>query len=457
MSVGNRRGAELPGPPGLPVLGNLHQMRGREFHDLLESWAERYGPVFAFRVGSRRVVAVSDPEIAGEILRDRPEGFRRPAALADVAAELGIDGVFFAEGETWRRQRQLVLRALNIHQVNRRFEVIARSCTRLGARLERESRDGVALDPLGPLTGFTVDVTSELAFGLDLNVTERGDEGLHTHITAVFEALSRRLTAPVPYWRFIKLPADRALDRSLAELESTVTKLVGAARERRGGAAREPADLLESMLEGADHGDFSDREIAANVLTLLLAGEDTTANTMAWALYLLARHPRERERWAAEARSVLGDSASPLGPASLDELHFGEAVLSEAMRLKSVAPIIGLESLLDTEVGGVAFPAGTRLVILARLANVAGDPRFRPESRLRGGGDPRSSLVFGAGPRFCPGRNLAFLEAKAAMATIATGFEFELANPSTAVTEQFGFVMRPRDLQLRMRSGAGSA
>jgi cytochrome P450 len=206
-----------------------------------------------------------------------------------------------------------------------------------------------------------------------------------------------------------------------------------------------PENFLESMLAAPQ---YADQDVTGNVFTMLFAGEDTTANTLAWATAMLAQNPQAQARLAAEADEVLGGDRTPRTAEAADAMRFGEAVFREAARLKSVAPIIFVEPNQDTTVAGVELPAGTRVAALTRQAarpeKVA---RFDPDRWLDG--ENPVFLSFGAGPRFCPGRNLAFLEAKAALAMLARNFEWELVGPPPR--ERFGFTMGPAGLRVALR------
>ena len=143
---------------------------------------------------------------------------------------------------------------------------------------------------------FTVDVTTSLVFSTDMNTLEGGDNVLQRHLSHVFPALARRLLAPFPYWRYVRLPADRALDRALVEIRSLQDRLVAETRSRLSerpdqGDAR---DFLEAMLLARDEEGqpFPDETIHGNMLTMLLAGEDTTAQSLSWvAHYFCATDP----------------------------------------------------------------------------------------------------------------------------------------------------------------------
>ena len=459
--------ADLPGPPRLPVLGNAHQIKVAQLHSIAESWCDRYGPLFRFDLGPRRFVGVGDLGEINAILRDRPEGFRRWSELKEGSDEIGLSGVFVAEGDEWRHQRRLAVTALNSNHLQRYFHVVRTTTERLYHRLARAAREGRTLDIQQELTSYTVDVTSMLAFGHDLNTLERGDNELQGHIERVIQTSGRRLGMPVRYWRWIRLPSDRAVDRSLEEIRGAVVRFIEQARSRMAAQPQlreAPENFLEGMLAAQEtDGGFTDDEIVGNTFTMLLAGEDTTAHTMAWTIWFLARGAEIQRQWAREAAEVLGDHRVPADYDTVELLHYGEAVLREAMRLKPVGPFIGVEPLEDTTIADARIPAGTRLVLLTRHATLRAVERgheFDPRRWLKddddGGGtggepDQRSFLAFGAGPRFCPGRNLAFLESKTALAMIARCFELELDTSGGPVTEVFGFTTTPKGLRVRVR------
>ena len=438
--------AELPGPRGLPGLGNAHQIRPDRLHVMIEQWGRRYGPVFRFSMGSRPVVGFTAPDAINAMLRERPDGYRRWREVESVANEMGIVGPFTSEGADWRRQRRLAVTALNTNHLRSYFDVIRVATERLHTRLE--AKQGQEIEILEDFMAYSVDITSALAFGEDLNTLEHGDGELERHIGRVFEMLSRRILAPVPYWRYVKPPADRAAEHSLEVLREAIAGFIADARARmeaRPELLEAPENFLESMLTRPE---YSDADVAGNVFTMLLAGEDTTANTLAWATYILGQDPASQRRLATEADATLGPDRTPQRAEAADAMRFGEAVFRESARLKSTVPVIFLEPNTDTTVAGVELPAGTRVVALTRQAarpeRVA---RFDPDRWLDGAENP-VFLTFGAGPRFCPGRNLAFLEGKTALAMLGRNFDIEpVGRPPR---EHFGFTMSPAGLRVRL-------
>ncbi len=221
------------------------------------------------------------------------------------------------------------------------------------------------------------------------------------------------------------------------------------------------------MLCAADQpgSGVDDRAVGGNVLTMLLAGEDTTANTISWMLYLLWRHPRALRRAQDEVRRLAPDPAA-FSVEQMDALDYLGACASEAMRLKPVAPYLPLEALRDSVVGDVAVPAGSYVWCVLRHdsvddAHVPDAAAFAPERWLApedgdgaGGFDRRVALPFGAGLRTCPGRYLALLEMKVAMAMLLA--RFELLGVDTPdggeARELMAFVMSPVGLSMRLRA-----
>jgi cytochrome P450 len=337
---------------------------------------------------------------------------------------------------------------------------------RLLLRLREAAGTGAALDLQTILMRYSVDVTASLAFGIDVNTMEQSKDALQDHLDTVFPTLMRRVNAPFPLWRYVSLLADRAFDRHLAACHAAVASFVRTARERMAGnpgLAAQPTNLLEAMLAArdAEGGGLTEAEVAGNVFTMLLAGEDTTANTLAWTLHLLHTHPDAWRAVVAEADAALGADALPRSMQAVAGLAVAEDCANESMRLRPVAPTSYLENNVATELGGVALPAGTFVICAMRSGAV--DPLVAPDaaasrpSRWRGTGAADRALTaatmpFGGGPRICPGRFLAMLEMKMVLATIARNFELAEVGTvdGTPPRERMAFAMSPVGLRLRL-------
>ncbi|HSW24694.1 MAG TPA: cytochrome P450, partial [Burkholderiaceae bacterium] len=347
-------------------MGNLFQVNRATIHQSVERWCREFGPAFTFRIGGRRIVVMADHEHIAAVLRDRPEGWRRSQQLQAIGREMGLTpGLFGSEGDAWRRQRRMVMSGLDPGRVRAYFPSLRRVTDRLRRRWQNAARGGRTLDLQAELMRYTVDTVAGLAFGSDINTLESDGVVIQQHLDRIFPALYRRVMSPLPYWRWIKLPADRALEHSVVEVKRSIAEFIAQARERlRADPARrnEPPNLLEAMIVAAEDGTtgITDEQVSANVLTMLLAGEDTTAHTLGWLLHLLHRHPSALARARDEARRVAAEQ-SELTPEHLAQLEFIEACIHETMRLKPVAPFTVIESLRETLAGDLLVPKGTLL------------------------------------------------------------------------------------------------
>ena len=459
--------ADLPGPRGLPLLGNLHRIRFDRLHLILEDWAEQYGAIFRIRIGPHPIAVISDRSAIQRILVQRPERFRRTVMLESVAAEMRLKGVFAAEGEDWRRQRRIVTAALNRAKLKDFFPTLAVTVGRLQRRWERAADASEPVDLCRDLMRFTVDVTMQLAFGVDANTLETPGPVIQRHLDKVFPVLHRRVNSAFPWWRYIRLPSDRALDRALVALEREVGDMVRATRERMAAEPERrdaPTNFLEAILAAVEteESGFSDAEIFANAGTLLLAGEDTTANSMAWTVHYFTKYPEYFERVRREVDAVVAPEPAIGSLDQTTELPFLDAFCNEVMRLKPVAPLHVLEPVADATILGCAIPRGTPIMMLVRRMatrdeNFGEGSRFDPdrwlvppESRTYPH-DRRAFVPFGAGPRLCPGRSLALLQIRTVLAMLCRNFQVEPVRGGTDVDEYLAFTMMPSNLSVRLR------
>jgi len=466
--------ASLPGPNPWPLVGNLLQVDPERMHATLEAWADKYGPLYRFRMGRHQTLVVARTDLIAQILRDRPDGWRRLQSMQEIISEMGSHGLFSAEGDDWRRQRRLVMAAFDPGHLKRYFPALVRVTQRLLNRLTDAANRDEVLDLQTVLMRYTVDVTAGLAFGIDVNTQEEPNDPLQAHLDKVFPMLMKRIFAPFPWWRYMRLPSDRAFDRHLEKVHEAVIGFVQAARERMEAnpqVFQQPTNLLEALIAARDeegHG-LSKQGITGNVLTVLLAGEDTTANTLSWTLHLLHTHPHAWARLVAQVDQVLGIEPLPAAFEVMRDFDEVDRCVSEAMRLRPVAPIFLFERNTDGTLGGISVPAGTTVLALPRKGAVdsqavADATEYRPDRWLASVSPPtaaqdaaqremlRASSPFGAGPRLCPGRYLAMLEMKMVLATIAKNFELvEVATEDKSPPkERLAFTMFPMGLRMKI-------
>lgn len=426
------------------------------------------------RLGPTNILVVSDHEVVSALLKDRPEGFRRPALLVDTIEEMGLkSGLLTAEGKGWKPQRRMVMASFAPGKVRSYFPALLKVTKRLQGRWKKAAKGGATIDLQADFMRFTVDAVAGLAFGSDINTLESDDEAIQQHLDRIIPALFKRVNALVPYWRVIKLPPDRQLDRSVAIVNEAIHGFIVKARERLAANPSlqdEPKNLLESMIVAADQSDsgVDNNDVAGNVLTMLLAGEETTATTLSWMVYLLMRNPEAFQRAQEEARELarhLSD-LSELTPEALNDLRFIEACAHETLRLKPTGPFNILVAENDCTVAGVAVPKGMWIWCVMRHDSVAEgyfpDPlAFKPQRWLDDDAmsmsqTRRVSMPFGSGPRVCPGRYMAIMEIKLAMLMLLSDFDIEKVDTPDGgeAKELLALTMSPVGLTMKLRNRA---
>jgi cytochrome P450 len=286
----------------------------------------------------------------------------------------------------------------------------------------------------------TLDIVGRTLFDADLAGEARavGDA-----LTAAMQYVSRAVLSPVPpSW---PIPRTKRGLAAVAALDEIVLRII-AERRTRGG---DRGDVLSILLDARDEeGGLSDRQLRDEIMTLLLAGHETTANLLAWTWYALATEPAVRARLDAELDDVL--AGRPPTYDDLPRLPITLAILEEALRLWPPAHAIARAADKDVTAGGVSFVAGDLVLVsvvgMQRRAVYWDDPlAFRPDRFL--GGDRRARrpgyLPFGAGPRVCIGNHFALAEAQLILAAWAQRFHFRLAQPAPIALEPL-MTLRPK-------------
>ncbi len=457
---------ELKGPKGLPVIGNLHKIELENMHNQLEGWADEYGKVYKLILGPSKLTVITDPDITQEILRERPGKFRRMVKMDEVMEEVGVHGVFNAEGEEWKAHRRIVNKGLDVKHQQQFYPEIITSVERLFNKWNNMVDQDQSFDIQQDLLRFTVDVTTSLAFGYKMNTLEEEGGVIQEHLEKIFPMIFKRINAPIPFWRYYKTKTDRIFDHAVVEINKLVDEFIASGKERliaQPELKTKPSNFLESLLVAAEEEDsLTDEDVRGNLLTILMAGEDTTSHTLAWTIYLLAQHPEIQTKLHNEANKILGEKRWLENYSDHTSLVYAEAVAMETMRVKPVAPLLLNEPIEDVEVGDYLFKKGSRLLIESRYAGMqeeyfTNSNQFNPERWIKQekgkcpmGHDTKAFVPFGSGPRFCPGKNLALLEMKLVLSMLMKNFSVELITPKEDVREVMAFTMMPSSYLVKL-------
>lgn len=406
----------MPGPTTLPVLGNFWNLR-RDPRINLTLLAQRYGDRVQLWVAGHRFVVLSHPDDIEDLLVRLKDHSVKDNITRRLDVVLG-QGLLTGEGEHWRTQRRRIAPSFQLRHLGTYVAAMVRST------VEQLPAAG-PLDVHALTTQITLDIVVRTLFG-----AEPGDEAgrvgpLLKRLMAAFETEQRSLWRVLPPW----VPGRHRVDvwDGTKTLDALLMDLVRRARQQTGGDS-----LLARLLAATDDAGngMSDRELRDELVTLFLAGHETTSIALTMALYLLAEHPEHQQAVRDEVHAVAGDA--PLTLEHTRALKFTEAVLNETMRLYPPAWAIGREMTADVEIRGHRVAAGTQMV--ASQWVVHHDPRwwvgpqwFRPQRWLNGEteGLPRLAFFpFGGGPRVCVGQHFAMLEATVVLAELVRARAF---------------------------------
>ena len=430
-----------PGPPGSALFGSLFELR-RDPIGFLTRTSDELGDCVRYRVGPRaQAFFFRHPDQVRDVLVTHQHGFMKGRGLQWAKLFLG-EGLLTSEGEFHRRQRRLSQPAFH----RQRIRSYGAAMTDYAVRARERWRDGREIDLAHEMMALTMAVVGKTLFDADVEgeADELGESlttiiGLFHRFNMPFAGLVQRLPLPSNI-RFL-----RARDR----LDATIYRLI--AQRRKGGEDR--GDLLSMLLlatdtEG-DGGGMTDLQLRDEVMTLFLAGHETTANALTWTFYLLSRNPEAEARLFAEVDRVLG--GRPPAVEDIPELRWTEQVFAESLRLYPPAWGVGRRAIRDQEIGGYVVPAGAYVLVSAfvtqRDARFFPDPgrfdpeRFAPEARAA---RPRFAYFpFGGGARQCIGEPFAWMEGVLILAAIAQRWRLRLV-PGHRVEPQPLITLRPR-------------
>jgi cytochrome P450 len=415
--------ATPPGPRGDPLFGS-----GRTYADdplrFLTACERAYGDVARFDLGQVEAYMLADPQAIERVLVSDADHFRKPDFRNDAIGELLGEGLLLSEGEDWARQRELANPAFSMGRLAAFDDRIVTDAEEMLA----DWTDGDVIDVQEAMTAVTLSVIVDLMLGTDLS-----DERIHT-IQESLDPLGAEfepdpLNFAVPAW--VPLPGDREFQQALATLEGVVDDIVAQRRGTEGSGSDGPMDLLSVLLRAQNRGEQTDKQLRDEVVTILLAGHDTTALSLTYTWYLLSEHPGARERVHEELDAVLDGDRPTMD--DVREFEYVEWVIDEAMRLYPPVHTIYREPTTDVELSGYPIPEGAPIMLpqwaIHRSPRFWDEPdtfdpeRWRPE---RAQERPRFAYFpFGGGPRHCIGKHLAKLEAQLILATTASQYELD--------------------------------
>ena len=434
--------AAPPGPRGHLLLGSLREVQ-REPLKLLYDGFREHGDIVRFRFAGTRALLLAHPDHIRRVLHDNHRNYDKQNVDYAMLSRLLGNGLLTSDGALWRRQRRLIAPMFHRQRVAGFCNLMVDSTLEMLERWEALAQSSEPFDVATEMTRLTLAIVGRVLFSADVS---EDAETIGAALTEVnrqlgeFNLLDVFWMIPTPRkWRFRN--AVRALDR-------VVDKII----DQRRHTTHRDQDLLSMLLDVVDEETsqaMTPRQVRDEVLTLLLAGHETTANALVWTWYLLSQNPKAATKLHRELLGVLGERAP--GALDLPRLPYTRMVVEESMRLYPPAWAISRNAIGEDEIGGYRVARKTNMIISSFITHrhpaFWEDPeRFDPErfSPERSEGRPNFAyLPFGGGPRICIGNSFAMAETQLILATVAQRYRLRLV-PGHPVELYPLITLRPR-------------
>jgi len=419
----------------------------------------RQGGVVPLRIGLARGHLVSDPALVRHVLLENIDNYDKHTPAFDAVRVVLGNGMLTSGGEFWRRQRRIAQPAFHGESVRHFAPVISRLASQTADEWERAAAANAPVDACADMMRVTLRIVADTLFGDDL----AGDAAaINLVFPVILACLAARVTSPIrpPLW--LPTATNRRLRPALASLNSIVERLIATKRRRLAAGSRPPdghRDLLTILMlaRDAETGEtMSDAQLRDEVMTLMIAGHETTANALSWLWYLLDRHPDEQERLRAELVAATGGRAPTVD--DLPQLPRLKAVIQETLRLYPPVWMFDRRAVGPDDLAGTKVAKGDLVIFcpyaIHRLPDLWPDPEaFRPERFEVGHEEQKNKfayLPFSAGPRTCIGNSFAMIESQIVTGTLLSRFRARLADPTPIIPKPRVTLRTSRPVELRL-------
>jgi cytochrome P450 len=428
---------ELPAPEGNTIVGNLIDLNNDPLGFLTR--CRDYGNIVPLRLGLTPACLLTSPDLIEQVLKDR-DTFIKSRGFRVLKTLLG-EGLLTAEGESWFWQRRLAQPVFQQQRINS-YSAIMVDYT---DRLLRTWHDGESHNIHDDMMRLTLQIVMKCIFNADVDAGEAKVIANALDVAMHWFESKRRQNFLV--WEWFPRPENVHYHEAIAKMDEAIYALIRMRRDN----AEQTNDLLSMLMEARDEETgqkMDDKLLRDEVATLMLAGHETTANTLSWTWMLLAQHPEVRQKLGTELQQILKGRLPRLE--DIRNLIYTNQVVKESMRLYPPVSIFGREATRDCTLGNYEIPQGIVVMIsqwvMHRHPNYFENPEeFRPERWTEDFEKqlPRGVYIpFGDGPRICIGKGFAQMEAVLLLATIAQRFELDL-EPGFPIVPQPSITLRP--------------
>ena len=434
--------ASFPPGPKRVFPGSTFLRFRRNPLSFLERMAREFGDISYLKLGRENIFLLNHPDLIRDVLVTHHKNFTKGRAFARTRKLLG-EGLLTSEGDFHRRQRRMIQPAFHPQRIASFAGAMSRYAERTGSRWH----DGAKREVVHEMMRLTLEIVGETLFSVDL---ESDASEVGKALTATMESLSAMMLLPfAEILEKLPLPAVRRMNACRVQLDEIVYRLI----DERRASGKERDDLLQMLLDAQDEEDstarMTDEQVRDEAMTIVLAGQLTTANALSWTWFLLSRHQEVERRLHEELDQVL-DGRLPAF-ADIHALRYTEKIIRESLRLYPPAWMTARRAIDDYEIGGYVVPA--RSIVTVSQYVMHRDARYFPEPLLF---DPdrwtlefKAALPkyayfpFGGGPRGCIGESFAWMELILVVATLAQQWKLRL-DPRHPVVAQPLITLRPK-------------
>ncbi|KAL2549370.1 Protein LUTEIN DEFICIENT 5 [Forsythia ovata] len=432
--------------PRIPeAKGSIRALQNEAFFLALYELYLTYGGIFRLTFGPKSFLIVSDPSIAKHILKDNPKAYSK-GILAEILDFVMGKGLIPADGEIWRRRRRAVVPALHQKFVSAMISLFGEATDRLCKKLDTAASDGEDVEMESLFSRLTLDIIGKAVFNYDFD-SLKVDAGIVEAVYTVLREAEDRSVAPIPFWEIPIWkdisPKLKKVNAALKLINDTLDDLIAICKRmvdeeelqfHEEYMNEQDPSILHFLLASGD--DVSSKQLRDDLMTLLIAGHETSAAVLTWTFYLLVKEPSVMAKLQNEVDSILGDRFPTIE--DMKKLKYTTRVINESLRLYPQPPVLIRRSMEDDVLGEYPIKRGEDIFIslwnLHRSPNHWEDAdKFNPERWPLDGPNPNetnqnfSYLPFGGGPRKCIGDMFATFETVGAVAMLVRRFDFQMA------------------------------
>lgn len=437
----------MPTRKGWPVLGVLPEFIGQDPFEYLKNVMLEHGDFVRLDLGPQPVYLVSHPDYLQRILRDNYQNYRKPDMLYAAGREIIGQGLVTSSGELWLRQRRMIQPQLHRKQLIHLFVEMRDSITEVLSRWKELAQNHSEVELGEKMAEVTINVITRTMFGQELLSPDE--------ITAIGQCAMRLIkyvgetvfTGMLPKW--LPKPGEAAFRRDLGAMRQAINRIIAKCRTEKETSAS-LIEMLINLVDEETNEEMTEQQLFDEVMTIFLAGYETTSTALTWLWVVLQDHPQVLEKLQAEIDQVPGNRLPTFE--DISRLTYTQQVFMEVMRLHTVVPFLPRALNKPDQLGQHSLPANA--VILAFYHGVHHNPRvwdnpevfdperFAPDAMAQR--HPFAYVPFSAGPRKCAGDDFALLEGPLIIAMLLQRYRVTVL-PDQTFPARMGATRRPKN------------